>query len=336
MLTRDEFREQVFARDQHRCVVCGDPAVDAHHLLERRLWTDGGYHLDNGASVCGPCHLLAEQTLITIEQLREFAGITKTVIPEHLYPDQVYTKWGDPILDDGTRLPGELFYDESVQKVLARGKALELYRRWVKHPRTMHLPWSPGVSDDDRVQHDLELLKSGEVVVTEKLDGEQTTMYTDHIHARSVDSGGHPSRDWVKNLWSQVGYNIPAGWRVCGENMYAKHSIGYDSLESWFYVHSIWNDAGDCLSYDDTLEWCGLCDLPHVPELYRGPYDEALIKAQWNDTLHDTCEGYVVRSASSFPMRDVPYRVLKFVRPGHVQTTKHWMHGQAVEVNGRA
>ncbi len=38
LLTRDEFRESVFARDQYTCVFCNKPAVDARHILERRLW----------------------------------------------------------------------------------------------------------------------------------------------------------------------------------------------------------------------------------------------------------------------------------------------------------
>lgn len=37
-LTREEFKQQVFERDEHCCVVCGKPAVDAHHILERRLF----------------------------------------------------------------------------------------------------------------------------------------------------------------------------------------------------------------------------------------------------------------------------------------------------------
>ena len=35
LLTRDQFREAVFARDNHKCVFCHQPAVDAHHILER-------------------------------------------------------------------------------------------------------------------------------------------------------------------------------------------------------------------------------------------------------------------------------------------------------------
>jgi 5-methylcytosine-specific restriction endonuclease McrA len=46
LLTRDEFRNAVFERDGHRCVICGNEAregvrLDAHHIIERRLWTDG-------------------------------------------------------------------------------------------------------------------------------------------------------------------------------------------------------------------------------------------------------------------------------------------------------
>ncbi len=51
-MTRDDFRNAVFARDNHRCVICGEPAKDAHHILERRLFPDGGYYLNNGASLC--------------------------------------------------------------------------------------------------------------------------------------------------------------------------------------------------------------------------------------------------------------------------------------------
>jgi len=33
LLTRDEFREGVFKRDNYKCVVCGAPAKDAHHII---------------------------------------------------------------------------------------------------------------------------------------------------------------------------------------------------------------------------------------------------------------------------------------------------------------
>jgi hypothetical protein len=199
LLTRDEFREGVFARDGHRCVVCGEPAVDAHHLVERRLWPDSGYYMLNGASLCAEHHVAAEQTLISCDDLRTRCGIQRVILPPHLYVDaeQPYDKWGNPILPNGQRLRGELFDDESVQKVLS--PVLHLFTSRVKYPRTFHFPWSPGRTNDDRVMDDPNAAFGGaEVVVTEKCDGENTTFYRDYLHARSIDYAPHPSRDRVR------------------------------------------------------------------------------------------------------------------------------------------
>lgn len=94
-----------------------------------------------------------------------------------------------------------------------------------KYPRTPHLPWSPGFTADDLRNKTTALFDGKEVVVTEKMDGENTTMYRDYIHARSVDGRSHPSRAWVKQLHGRICFDIPEGWRFCGENMYAQHSI---------------------------------------------------------------------------------------------------------------
>ena len=256
--TREQFRDAVFARDNGLCVVCGEPAVDAHHLIERRLFADGGYFPDNGVSVCGPCHIKAEQTLISPEELREAAGITKAFLPEHLYSDAKYDKWGNEIISGGQRLRGELFDDPSVQSALKAGGVLDLFTSLVKYPRTYHVPWSPGMHDDDRMSKDMSAIENAdEVVVTVKMDGENSSLCRDRIHARSIESGDHPSRHWVKNLWSRIRYDIPEGWRICGENLQAKHSIGYEDLPSLFLGFSVWNDHNICLSWDETLEWAG-------------------------------------------------------------------------------
>jgi hypothetical protein len=44
-------------------------------------------------------------------------------------------------------------------------------------------------------------------------------------------------------------------------------------------------------------------------------------------------EGYVVRLAGEFPYSAFPLSVAKFVRKGHVQTTKHNWRTQAVIPN---
>ncbi len=172
LLTRDQFREAVFARDGHKCVFCDAPAQDAHHIIERRLWPDGGYYSDNGASVCEVHHLACERTIFSPEDVRHQAGITKVIVPPHLYSDHAYDKWGNHVLEDGRRTKGELFYDESVQKALREGGVLDRFTSYVKYPRTHHLPWSPGIHADDRVLTDLSAFEGKMVVVTEKLDGE--------------------------------------------------------------------------------------------------------------------------------------------------------------------
>ncbi|WP_444997397.1 RNA ligase family protein [Aliikangiella sp. IMCC44359] len=123
-----------------------------------------------------------------------------------------------------------------------------------KYPRTPHLPWSPGATRDDIRCVDSKIFEDRMVVVTEKMDGENATLYKNHMHARSIDSRHHPSRDWLKKFHASIAYNIPAGWRICGENLFAQHSIAYKNLSSYFYGFSIWNEDNDCLSWKDTLE----------------------------------------------------------------------------------
>lgn len=180
LLARDQFRDAVFKRDANLCVICHAAASDAHHIMERRLFDDGGYYLDNGASLCANCHVLAEQTTLSCAAIRAAAGLEQIALPPHLYPDNVYDKWGNIIMPNGSRIKGELFGDESVQKILRAGGVSGQFRKYVKYPRTYHLPWSPGATDDDRVLTDEELEAnfSGRMVVaTEKMDGENTTMY---------------------------------------------------------------------------------------------------------------------------------------------------------------
>lgn len=133
------------------------------------------------------------------------------------------------------------------------------------HPRTPHLPWSPGAAADDVRAGNVDGLRSREVVVTEKLDGENTTLYADFSHARSVDSGHHPSRSWVKGLQGRIGRALPPGWRICGENMYARHSLAYDDLDSYLYGFSVW-DADRCLPWEETVAFLRGIGVPnHFP-----------------------------------------------------------------------
>lgn len=209
-------------------------------------------------------------------------------------------------------------------------------RNYFKYPGTPHLPWSEGFTGDDiRLADITHLEKLSHVIVTEKLDGENFTMYNDYAHARSIDSKYHESRNWVKRLHSQISYQIPEGVRICGENLYAKHSIYYDSLPAYFLVFSIWeNDL--CLSWQDTMNLCKELNLYPVPVLYEGRWEEEEIRncLKEKSMFGKEQEGYVVRNSDSFKLDAFKTNIAKYVRKGHVQdNAKHWM--QSFKIFGK-
>lgn len=199
----------------------------------------------------------------------------------------------------------------------------------MKYPRTYHFDFSPGVSSDDKIIRDLYCFEGMEVVVSEKMDGECFSMTCNKTWARSLDSKNHPSREWIKNLWGKIRYNIPNNYRICGENLYAKHSIYYDNLVSYFMCFNIWN-ATHCLSWTETIEWCELLGLDHVPVIYEGLFDLELIKDIVSKINTKKQEGVVVRIADGFEYYDFNKCVAKWVRSGHVQTDEHWMNSEIV------
>jgi hypothetical protein len=325
-LTRTAFRESVFARDQQSCVICGSPAIDAHHLIERKLWDDGGYYLENGVSLCAEHHIQAETTELSLETLRGAARITKVIVPNGFDPNEPIDKWGNLILNNGRRMKGLLFDDPNVQKILGAAGMLERFTHWVKYPRTPHFGHSLGISSGDQMITNLEDLEGHEIVITEKLDGENISMYSDHIHARSIQSKNHETRDWVKQFHASIRHDIPDGWRICGENMYAQHSLRYTDLKSYFYGFSIWDDKNNALAWDDTLEWFELLGITPVPGLYRGFFRIKTIHYCTKNLDLEQCEGIVVRRTDVIPYSQFSTKVAKWVRANHVATSQNWMN----------
>jgi len=199
-----------------------------------------------------------------------------------------------------------------------------------KYPTTPHLPFSPGLQNDDRLIRTLSELEGREIVVTEKMDGENTSMYADHIHARSLDSRHHPSRDWVKKFWAEINYMIPKDWRICGENVYAKHSVGYSDLDTYFYGFSVWNENNVALSWDDTVLQFEALGIKSVPVLYRGPFDLDVLEKLSKTIDPLKTEGFVARVTEAVHYDEFDLKFAKWVRKGHVQTDKHWMAAAVV------
>ncbi len=118
LLNREQFKTLVFKRDKGVCVFCSKKSEDAHHILDRKLWKDGGYYLSNGASVCHEHHWLCEKTDISVEEVRMACKISDFIVPEGFEKNQIYDKWGNPINKDGSRIPGVMFWEENVLKIL--------------------------------------------------------------------------------------------------------------------------------------------------------------------------------------------------------------------------
>ena len=71
---------------------------------------------------------------------------------------------------------------------------------YIKYPRTFHLPYSETITDDDkRLSSDEHFKQMENVVVTEKMDGQNQTVYSNgYYHARSVDGNNKTWDKWFK------------------------------------------------------------------------------------------------------------------------------------------
>ena len=200
-----------------------------------------------------------------------------------------------------------------------------------KYPRTYHFPFSPGRSSDDKIFNDYEqYFKGKEVVITEKMDGENTTIYNDMSHARSINSAHREYHSWLLNYARSFQYMLNDGERVCGEYLFAKHSIYYENLPSYFMVFSIWNNE-QCLSWEDTVKRCKELNLITVPVLYKGIYDKNKIDEAIKEVTNRNGEGIVMRLSSGYSYDNFNNSIIKYVRANHVQTDEHWSNQKIIQ-----
>ena len=212
--------------------------------------------------------------------------------------------------------------------------------RRVKYPRTFHLPYSETITDDDKRLYSDDDFWSMECVMTQKMDGENSVIYPDgYLHARSIDGNKHPWQAWLKKYIQSWCYDIPEGWRVCGENLYPRHSIAYKFPdESYFFqVFGIYDENDYCLSWIETENWCKLLGIRTVPVIWKGRYEDAtqamhIFDEYKQKNLRETgneVEGFVLRtedgfSTANFSPFNPPVCIAKYVRKNHVTTDAHW------------
>lgn len=211
-----------------------------------------------------------------------------------------------------------------------------------KYSRTLHYPFSPGTTSDDRINNqywqDLQQIK--QIVHTEKLDGENNCLSKYGVFARSHAS---PTESmWTKKLrdhWTLIRKQL-GDLEIFGENLYAIHSIEYQRLSNHFYIFAI-RENDYWLSWEEVKFYAALLDFPTVPEL--GIINAPFIQKVFEENIfglvaepsvfgsvdvleNKSCvkEGIVSRNAAAFHIADFSKNVFKYVRKGHVKTDEHW------------
>jgi hypothetical protein len=202
----------------------------------------------------------------------------------------------------------------------------------MKYPRTYHLPFSKGTTNDDRISDDISTLLNIPIIISEKLDGENCSMTNNGVYARSHAS--FTTSPWsiaVRTLHDiKVRGNLEEDVYLFGENMEGMHSIEYKNLTSFFYLFGA-RENNKWMEWDKVEEYAYLLDLELVPVLFKGivKTEKELIDIinmfmNSESKLGGEIEGVVVRNAGSFNEEDFSKNVLKLVRENHVQTDQHW------------
>lgn len=205
-----------------------------------------------------------------------------------------------------------------------------------KYPRTYHLPFSEGLTNDDRKVDDdwWEHLKDKTLILSEKLDGENQSVYKNGVYARSHSAP--TTNPWSRNMterggiYDQIKNLLSDNEGVYGENMYGIHSIKYNKLPSYFFMFAVRNNER-WYSWNEVVEMSEILNIPTVPILekrvFSSPEDlenTILSYMKKGSKYGDTIEGVVVRNADSFLLDDFSKNVVKYVRKNHVQTDEHW------------
>lgn len=205
-----------------------------------------------------------------------------------------------------------------------------------KYPRSFHFPFSEGATSDDKTSKDYSFLENEEIVILEKLDGQNSGVSKYDVFARSHSTPTElpwdkPIIELFKNKKNMIGEDE----FVFGESMVGIHSLEYKKLESYYYIFGV-RVKDEWLSWDDVEEYAYCLDLPTVPIIKKGIYTDiktevlelvqqpSMLDAYDTETGEEMMEGVVVRKTCSFKDENFSKNLLKWVRKDHVKTNEHW------------
>lgn len=206
-----------------------------------------------------------------------------------------------------------------------------------KYPRTYHLPWSPGATSDDKIAAFIDQAIGQPIVITEKLDGENTCLNQIGVFARShAAPTQNPWASYLWEHWNRIHFQLD-DLEIFGESLFAIHSITYTGLSHYFYVFGV-RQGSLWLPWDEVVMYADLLNLPLAPVLFEGTANsKSELETVIAETLREPSElsslevatetpkeGVVVRPAGAFASEVFDESVFKWVRANHVQTDEHW------------
>lgn len=213
----------------------------------------------------------------------------------------------------------------------------EIIMKSQKYNRTFHVPWSPGMTSDDKMAKDISALLNVPIVITEKIDGSNTSLEKEGCFARTHSGPPtHESFNGLKALHASLCYMIPENLQLFGEWCFAKHSIAYEALPGYFLLFNIRNN-----NYWESWEivelWAEQLNIPTVPVLFKGIVNSENELKELTESFMiepSKCggirEGVVIRVSDSFNDEKFSTHVAKMVRANHIQTSTHWREQEII------
>lgn len=212
-----------------------------------------------------------------------------------------------------------------------------------KFPKTPHLLWlSPKPARDDKVMTHAEMetfLKSGEIIVEEKVDGANLGIsFDDAGHLRLQNRGNFLEdrfsgqwerlRGWLAQHEMQLRTHLPPGAVLYGEWCYAQHSMAYTRLPDWFLGFDVLDAENDCFwstCRRDAL--LSAIKLTPIRRVARGRFSLSELRSLLSAPSaygDGPVEGVYLRRESS----EWLIERAKLVRPEFVQAIgEHWARG---------
>lgn len=212
-----------------------------------------------------------------------------------------------------------------------------------KYNRTFHFAFSKGATNDDKIAASIDTLLNVDIVITEKMDGSNTSLETNGCFARTHSGPPiHPSFDSLKALHASIKYKIPNNIQFFGEWCFALHSVSYNELPGYFMMFNVRDLSSDDIvwySWDDVELWALELEVPTVPVLFKGIVKTAQELQELVESFMiqpSKCggirEGVVVRVARQFHDSEFAQCVMKCVRANHVDpNNEHWKHKEVVK-----